>query len=178
MTTRAERFAVLEALLAERIVILDGAMGTMVQGYGLGEADYRGHHFRDWPSDLKGNHDLLSLTRPDVIGAIHAAFLDAGADIIETNSFNSTAPALADYGLEGRVRELNLAAARVAARVNGGGHHVPRDIVQRRYHAGLRNFFNLYRSIAESWRFYSNASSSGPKLIAEGERDGTEAGFD
>jgi len=114
---RAERFAALEALLAERIVILDGAMGTMVQGYQLEEVDYRGDQFRDWPSDLKGNHDLLTLTRADVIREIHGAFFDAGADIIETNSFNSTAPALADYGLEDHVRELNLAAARVAREV-------------------------------------------------------------
>ncbi len=117
MSARAERFAALQALLAERIVILDGAMGTMVQGYQLEEADYRGEQFRDWSSDLKGNHDLLSLTRPDVVREIHGAFFDAGADIIETNSFNSTAPALADYGLEDRVRQLNLAAARVAREV-------------------------------------------------------------
>ena len=117
MSARAERFAALEALLAERIVILDGAMGTMVQGYQLEEADYRGEQFRDWPSDLKGNHDLLSLTRPDVVREIHGAFFDAGADIVETNSFNSTAPALADYGLEDRVRELNFAASRVAREV-------------------------------------------------------------
>ncbi|UCG71804.1 MAG: methionine synthase [Chromatiales bacterium] len=117
MSGRAERFAALDALLAERIVILDGAMGTMVQGYPLQEADYRGELFRDWPCDLKGNHDLLSLTRPDVIREIHGAFFDAGADIVETNSFNSTAPALADYGLEDHVRELNLAAARVAREV-------------------------------------------------------------
>jgi len=117
VSARAERFAALEALLAERIVILDGAMGTMVQGYQLEEADYRGDQFRDWPADLKGNHDLLSLTRADVIREIHGAFFAAGADIIETNSFNSTAPALADYGLEDHVRELNLAAARVAREV-------------------------------------------------------------
>ncbi len=117
MNSRAERFAALQSLLAERIAILDGAMGTMVQAYALQEADYRGEQFKDWPSDLKGNHDLLSLTRPDVLREIHAAFLEAGADILETNSFNSTAPSLSDYGLQAYVRELNLAAAAVAREV-------------------------------------------------------------
>ncbi len=117
MTEATERFSQLTELLKQRIVILDGAMGTMVQRYQLEEADYRGEAFADWPSDLKGNHDLLSVTRPDVIREIHASFLDAGADVIETNTFNSTAPALADYGLEDRVTELNLAAARLAREV-------------------------------------------------------------
>ncbi|MBL8224752.1 MAG: methionine synthase [Chromatiales bacterium] len=110
-------FRALEALLGERIVLLDGAMGTMVQAHRLTEADYRGREFADWSRDLKGNHDLLSLTRPDVIGGIHRAFLDAGADVVETNTFNSSAPSLADYGLEARVRELNLASARLARAV-------------------------------------------------------------
>ena len=99
-------FARLEQLLTERIVILDGAMGTMIQGYRLGEADYRGRVWADWSRDLKGNHDLLSVTRPDVIREIHGKFLAAGADIIETNTFNSTAPSLSDYGLEAEVRRL------------------------------------------------------------------------
>jgi 5-methyltetrahydrofolate--homocysteine methyltransferase len=110
-------FATLERLLAERIVLLDGAMGTMVQGHRLGEADYRGREFADSPKDLKGNHDLLCLTRPDVIGGIHRAFLEAGADVIETNTFNASAPSLADYGLEAQVRNLNLAGARLARAV-------------------------------------------------------------
>ena len=77
--------------LARRILVLDGAMGTMIQAWRLAEADYRGERFRDWPRDLRGNNDLLSLTQPDVIRAIHRAYLEAGADIIETNTFNSTA---------------------------------------------------------------------------------------
>ncbi len=114
MKARADRISALKALLAERVVILDGALGTMVQPLGLEEADYRDERFADWPSDLKGNHDLLSITRPDLITDIHRAFLQAGADVIETNSFNASAPSQADYGLEEAVREINLAAARCA----------------------------------------------------------------
>jgi 5-methyltetrahydrofolate--homocysteine methyltransferase len=111
---REDRISSLFALLEQRIVLLDGAMGTMIQGYGLGESDYRGERFADWPSDLKGNNDLLSITRPHVIREIHTAFLEAGADIIETNTFNSNAPSMADYGMESLVPELNLSAARLA----------------------------------------------------------------
>ncbi|WP_374337011.1 methionine synthase [Leeia sp.] len=103
----------LQRLLAERILILDGGMGTMIQRHRLEEADYRGERFADWPHDLKGNNDLLVLTRPDVIGGIHQAYLDAGADIIETNSFNATSIAMADYGMESLVWELNFAAAQL-----------------------------------------------------------------
>lgn len=102
------------ALLDERILVLDGAMGTMIQGYRLDEDDYRGDRFADWGQDLKGNNDLLSLTRPQVIREIHSSFLNAGADVIETNTFNSNAPSLADYGMESMVAEFNLAAARLA----------------------------------------------------------------
>ncbi|MFL5495876.1 MAG: methionine synthase [Gemmatimonadales bacterium] len=112
--TRARRLTELEALLARRILVLDGAMGTMIQTYGLGERDYRGERFADWPRELRGHSDLLTLTQPGIIGAIHGAYLDAGADIIETNSFTSNAMSLADYGMEGLVYELNRAAARVA----------------------------------------------------------------
>ena len=111
---RDERITTMLASLDERILLLDGAMGTMIQGYGLTEDDYRGERFADWDSDLKGNNDLLSLTRPDVIREIHTAFLEAGADIIETNTFNSNAPSMADYGMEALVTELNTAAARLA----------------------------------------------------------------
>ncbi|MCW9023204.1 MAG: homocysteine S-methyltransferase family protein, partial [Gammaproteobacteria bacterium] len=106
----------LEELLKERILILDGAMGTMIQGYKLEEADYRGDRFKDWPSDLKGNNDLLSLTQPQIISEIHTAYLDAGADIVETNTFNANYYGMADYGMEQDelVYELNVAAARVA----------------------------------------------------------------
>ncbi len=111
---RKERIAALERTLAERIVILDGAMGTMIQGYGLDEEAYRGERFRDWTHDLKGNNDLLTLTQPSVIREIHAAFLAAGADVIETNTFNSNAPSMSDYGMESLVAELNHAAAALA----------------------------------------------------------------
>jgi 5-methyltetrahydrofolate--homocysteine methyltransferase len=105
----------LRELLSERILILDGAMGTMVQRYKLQEADYRGARFADWTGqDLKGNNDLLSLTRPDVIREIHSQYIAAGADIIETNTFSATVIAQADYGLENLVPELNRAAAQVA----------------------------------------------------------------
>ncbi len=105
----------LRDLLSQRILILDGAMGTMIQQYKLQEADYRGERFADWKGqDLKGNNDLLVLTRPEVIREIHGKYIAAGADIIETNTFNSTTISQADYGLEGIVPELNLAAARLA----------------------------------------------------------------
>ena len=111
---RNDRISTLLSTLDERILLLDGAMGTMIQGYGLSEDDYRGERFADWESDLKGNNDLLSITRPEVIREIHNAFLDAGADIIETNTFNSNAPSMADYGMESLVTELNTVAARLA----------------------------------------------------------------
>ena len=101
-------------LLENRILILDGAMGTMIQGYQLDEADYKGAVFANHHSDLKGNNDLLSLTRPDIIEEIHTAYLEAGADIIETNTFSANAISLADYKLEDKVYELNLASAKIA----------------------------------------------------------------
>ena len=106
--------ATLEDLLKERILILDGAMGTMIQTYELDEAGYRGDRFADWPSDVKGNNDLLNLTQPEIIKAIHLAYLDAGADIVETNTFNANAYGLGDYGMQELAREINVAAARVA----------------------------------------------------------------
>ncbi len=109
-----ESAAALHRLLAERIAIIDGAMGTMIQARKLDEAGYRGERFKDWPTPLKGNNDLLSLTQPALVEEIHRQYLDAGADVIETNTFNSTAISLADYGMEGLVHELNLAGARVA----------------------------------------------------------------
>ena len=89
----------LEQALKQRILILDGAMGTMIQNHDLQEADYRGERFADWPSDLRGNNDLLSLTQPHLIKDIHSAYLEAGADIIETNTFNATQIAMADYSM-------------------------------------------------------------------------------
>lgn len=108
------RTAALMSALEERILILDGAMGTMIQSYRLGEGDYRGERFADHPHDVTGNNELLSLTRPDVIEAIHRAYLDAGADILETNTFNANAMSQADYHLEGVVHELNVESARLA----------------------------------------------------------------
>ena len=104
----------LHALLAQRILVLDGAMGTMIQRHGLTEADFRGERFRAHPKDLKGNSDVLVVTRPDVIGSIHGEYLEAGADIIETNTFNANAISQADYGLEAFSYELNVAGAKVA----------------------------------------------------------------
>ena len=101
-------------ILTKRILILDGAMGTMVQSYGLEEADFRGNRFKDHPCDLKGNNDILSLTRPDVVREIHAAYLEAGADLIETNTFNSTSISQADYQMEHVVYEINRTAAGLA----------------------------------------------------------------
>jgi 5-methyltetrahydrofolate--homocysteine methyltransferase len=109
-----DRSAKITALLEKRILILDGAMGTMIQRHGLSEADYRGERFRDYPHDLKGNHDILTLTRPDVISEIHGQYLAAGADILETNTFNATAISQADYNLGELVYELNFEAARLA----------------------------------------------------------------
>jgi 5-methyltetrahydrofolate--homocysteine methyltransferase len=111
---RSERIERLLTALDERILVLDGAMGTMIQSLKLTEEDFRGDRFADWERDLRGNNDLLSLTRPAVIENIHKSFLEAGADIIETNTFNANAPSMADYGLESLVGELNSAAARLA----------------------------------------------------------------
>ena len=104
----------LSALLAERLLILDGAMGTMIQRHGLQEADYRGERFADHPHDLKGNNDLLVLTQPGIIGGIHREYLEAGADILETCTFNSTSVSQADYNLTELVYELNFEGARLA----------------------------------------------------------------
>ena len=106
--------APLTAQLQDRILILDGGMGTMIQGCKFTEEDFRGSRFADWPSDLKGNNDLLCITQPERIKALHKGYLDAGADIIETNSFNATSIAMADYDMQGLAREINVAAARVA----------------------------------------------------------------
>ncbi len=115
-TSLAERLARLEAESGRRILLLDGAMGTMIQRHGLTEADYRGERFRAHERDLAGNNDLLVLTRPDLIERIHLDYLDAGADILETNTFNANAVSQADYGLESIARELNREAARIARR--------------------------------------------------------------
>jgi len=112
----AQKFDIRE-ILKERILVLDGAMGTMIQRYKLEDYDYSGERFKDWPHDVKGNNDLLSLTRPDVIKEIHAAYFEAGADIAETNTFSGTTIAMADYGMEELVYELNFESARLAREV-------------------------------------------------------------
>lgn len=104
-------------LIKERILVLDGAMGTMIQRYELGEADYRGERFADHPGDLKGNNDLLSITKPNVIREIHQQYFAAGADMVETNTFSGTTIAMADYEMEDLVYELNYESARIACEV-------------------------------------------------------------
>ncbi len=104
----------IDELLQQRILIIDGAMGTMIQRHKLSEADYRGERFKDWVSDIKGNNDLLCLTQPQIIKEIHKQYLEAGADIIETNTFNAQKISLADYNMQSLAYEINLEAARIA----------------------------------------------------------------
>tara|TARA_B100000242_G_scaffold243448_1_gene183702 strand:- start:10082 stop:11083 length:1002 start_codon:yes stop_codon:yes gene_type:complete len=108
-------FQVISNILKERILVLDGAMGTMIQRYKFTEKDYRGNRFKDYEYPLQGNNDLLSLTQPDTIREIHEAYLDAGADIIETNTFSSTSVAMTDYHMENLIYELNFESAKIAA---------------------------------------------------------------
>ena len=125
MSAAAARAEALGRLIRQRIVFLDGAIGTLAQARELSEDDYRGTRFADWPQPLKGNHDLLCLTRPEFVRGLHAAYLDAGADIVTTNSFTANAPSQADYGLEDYVAEINREAARIAREAS--------DEVERRY---------------------------------------------
>lgn len=115
--TSTNKRALLEKLANERILVMDGAMGTMIQKKKLVEADYRGERFKDWPSDLKGNNDLLVLTKPEVIADIHDAFLAAGADIIETDTFNATSISMGDYDMQSLAYEINVEGAKLARRV-------------------------------------------------------------
>src|SRR3979411_1953355 len=130
-----DRTEELTDLLERRILILDGAMGTTIQGYKLSEADFRGERFVRSARDLKGNNDLLSLTCPKVIRQIHEQYLEAGADIIETNTFKSNAPSQADYGLERLVYELNHAAATLAR--DAADRSTERDPGKPRFVAGV-----------------------------------------
>jgi 5-methyltetrahydrofolate--homocysteine methyltransferase len=132
-------------LLKQRIAILDGAMGTMIQGYGFDERAFRGERFASFSQDLKGNNDLLTLTQPEVIADIHRSFLHAGADIVSTNTFNSSAPAQADYGLETLVEELNLEAARLA---RGVADEVATETGVPRFVAGVLGPTNRTASIS------------------------------
>ena len=114
MMTREQRITALHEALKQRILLLDGAMGTMIQRHKLDEADYRGERFADWHCDLKGNNDLLAITQPGIIRGIHEQYLDAGADIIETNTFNATRVSMADYDMQELSRDINIAAAKLA----------------------------------------------------------------
>jgi 5-methyltetrahydrofolate--homocysteine methyltransferase len=146
LRARAARLARLEPLLERRILVLDGAMGTMIQRHRLQETDYRGERFRDWPRDLRGNNDLLTLTQPEVIAEIHRQYLEAGADIIETNTFNSTAVSMADYGMEALAYELNLEGARLARAVCDGAERAEPD--RPRWVAGVLGPTNRTASIS------------------------------
>ena len=120
ISTRPARTRALMDALQQRILVLDGAMGTMIQRYKLSEAEYRGARFADWKSDLRGNNDLLTLTKPEVIREVHAEYLEAGADLLETNTFNSTSISMADYHMESLAYELNLEGAKLAREVADG----------------------------------------------------------
>ncbi|MCB9357895.1 MAG: methionine synthase [Calditrichaeota bacterium] len=132
--TRKTRIEALHSLAQTRILILDGAMGTLIQGHGLTEADYRAERFAGWGQDLKGCNDLLSLTKPDLIKKLHALYFDADADIASTNSFTANAPSLADYGLQDFTEELNLASAKIAREV--ADEYEQRDPSRPRFVAG------------------------------------------
>src|ERR1700686_202409 len=136
----------IESALESRILIIDGAMGTMIQRYKLEEADYRGERFKDWPTDLKGNNDLLSLTRPDIIRAIHKQYLEAGADIIETNTFSSTAIAQADYDMQSLAYELNGAAPQCARKA--ADEYCAKDPSKPRFVAGAMGPLNKTLSLS------------------------------
>ena len=124
-----KRWNEIEEAAEDRILILDGAMGTMLQKQGLEEDDFRGERFKDWPSPLKGNNDLLVLTKPDAVAKVHYAFLDAGADLIETNSFNATSISQADYGMETLAPEIARASAEVARKCADARTDKPRAVL-------------------------------------------------
>ena len=132
--------------LKERILIIDGAMGTMIQQYKLQEKDYRGERFKDWHTDVKGNNDLLSITRPDIVEAIHQDYLEAGADIIETNTFSSTSIAQADYDMQSLAYELNVAAAGCARRM--ADEYTTRDPLKPRFVTGAIGPLNKTLSLS------------------------------
>ncbi len=135
--------------LNERILIIDGAMGTMIQRHKLSEADYRGERFKDWASDLKGNNDLLCLTQPQIIKEIHKEYLNAGADIIETNTFNAQAISLADYHMQDLAYEINLAAAKIVRQaINEFTHDSRLTTHEPRYVAGALGPMNKTLSLS------------------------------
>ncbi|MGL1114365.1 methionine synthase [Vibrio vulnificus] len=138
--------AQIEAQLKQRILLIDGGMGTMIQGYKLQEQDYRGERFADWHSDLKGNNDLLVLTQPQLIQEIHHAYLEAGADILETNTFNATTIAMADYNMESLSEEINFAAAKLAR--EAADEWTAKNPAKPRYVAGVLGPTNRTCSIS------------------------------
>ncbi len=136
----------LQDCLKDRILIIDGAMGTMIQRYKLEESDYRGERFKDWHTDVKGNNDLLSITQPQIIEAIHKQYLEAGADIIETNTFSSTLIAQADYDMQSLAYELNVASA-ICAR-NAADEYTAKDPAKPRFVAGAIGPLNKTLSLS------------------------------
>ena len=141
-----DRIHLLHEALRRRILILDGAMGTMIQGHRLEAHHYHGDLFHDHACDQKGNNDLLTLTQPRIIQAIHAGYLEAGADILETNTFNATRIAMADYGMQERARELNLQGARLAREV--ADEFTAREPHKPRFVAGVLGPTNRTASIS------------------------------
>lgn len=136
----------LQESLKERILIIDGAMGTMIQRYKLQEADYRGERFKDWHKDVKGNNDLLSITKPEIIEEIHGLYLEAGADIIETNTFSSTSIAQADYDMQSLAYELNVASAKCAR--NAADKYTAKNPDKPRFVAGAIGPLNKTLSLS------------------------------
>jgi len=136
----------LKDCLKERILIIDGAMGTMIQRYKLEEKDYRGERFKDWHTDVKGNNDLLSITQPQIIEEIHKQYLEAGADIIETNTFSSTSIAQADYDMQSLAYELNVASAKCAR--NAADEYTAKDPAKPRFVAGAIGPLNKTLSLS------------------------------
>src|SRR5688572_18691373 len=139
-------FEDLKQRLSQRILLLDGGMGTMIQGYRLQEKDYRGERFQNFPKDLKGNNDLLSLTQPQIIQAIHTAYLEAGCDFIETNTFNANAISLADYEMADLAYEMNFVSAQLAQDTTKRMNEKTPD--QRRYVVGILGPTNRTASLS------------------------------
>jgi 5-methyltetrahydrofolate--homocysteine methyltransferase len=168
MTDRSDA---LRRILAERILVLDGAMGTMIQRHSLAEHDFRGSRFAGHAHPLAGNNDLLSITRPDVIAEIHRAFLDAGADILSTNTFNAQRISQADYHLEDAAYEINLAAARLAREVADAKTAETPD--RPRFVAGSIGPTNVALSLSpkvEDPGFRAKSLPAGPRRLPRADR--------
>ena len=184
MDRRPERVAVLKNLLRERIVILDGAMGTTLQSLRLDEAAFRGSKFRGHPKDLRGNFDVLNLTRPEVVQAIQRQYLEAGADIIKTNTFNSNAFSQGEYALQDRVHALNVAGAQIARQIVPAIVDDDRDARSGRRHRGAPdvgpdrspNLSTMIRMRSRvAWLFGSPAMATRPPAERTADRSGTDS---